>query len=163
GLRQPPRAALALRGGALAIDCTCRGRTGCAHGLALVDATLDVVEDGGRAELAAELAAQLYRPARSRALAERPAYTPAAGRAAAGRAAAAIEVWWEIADELRVPTLTAIMKKRTKRGLSAGSRRSAHLLLAEHRDRLPAQDRAIAEALVAWRATPQAAGRCPAQ
>jgi hypothetical protein len=35
--------------------------------------------------------------------------------------------------------------------------------LAEHRERLPAQDRAIAEALVAWRAAPQAAGSYPAQ
>lgn len=41
-----------MRGGAPAIDCTRRGRTGGAHDLALVDATLDVVEDRGRAELA---------------------------------------------------------------------------------------------------------------
>jgi superfamily II DNA or RNA helicase len=181
GVRQPPSAALTIRGGAPVIECTCRARTGCAHGLALVDATLDVLEhsetgggdpDGSaggaggraprgiespaRAEHAAELAAELYRPAWSRALVELAAYT------AAEREPAAVEVWWEIGDELRIPTLTAIVKKRTRRGLSAGSRRSAHVLLAEHRDRLPAEDRAIAEALVAWRAAPRS-GSYPAQ
>ncbi|HMG54474.1 MAG TPA: DEAD/DEAH box helicase [Kofleriaceae bacterium] len=158
GVRQPPSAALTMRSGAPAIGCMCRARTGCAHGLALVDATLDVVEDAGRAELAAELAAELYRPAWSRALVELAAYT-----AAAEREPAAIELWWEIEDELRAPTLTAIVKKRTRRGLSAGSRRPAHLLLAEHRDHLPAQDRAIAEALVAWRAAPASTASYPAQ
>ena len=158
GIRQPPSAALTLRGGSLAVGCTCRARTGCVHGLALVDATLDVVEDAGRAELAAELAAELFRPAWSRALVELAAYT-----AAAEREPAAIEVWWEIDDELRVPTLSAVVKKRTRRGLSAGSHRPAHLLLAEHRDRLLPEDRAIAEALVAWRAAPPAGATYPAQ
>jgi len=158
GVRQLPSAALTMRDGAPAVGCTCRARTGCVHGLALIDATLDVVEDPARAELAGELAAELYRPAWSRALVELAAYTTAAEREPA-----AIEVWWEIEDELRVPTLTAIVKKRTKRGLSAGSHRPAHLLLAEHRDRLPAQDRAIAEALVAWRAAPSTAGSYPAR
>ncbi len=155
GVRQAPSATLTIRGGAPVLDCTCRTRPGCAHGLALVDATLDVL---GRAELAAELAAELYRPAWSRALAELAAYT-----AAAEREPAAVEVWWEIEDELRVPTLTAIVKKQTRRGLSAGSRRPAHVLLAEHRDHLSDPDRAIAEALVAWRAAPRAGASYPAQ
>jgi hypothetical protein len=158
GVRQVPGAALAVRGGAPVIDCTCRARPGCAHALALVDATLDIVEDRGRTELAAELAAELYRPAWSRALVELAAYT-----AAPEREPAAIELWWEIADELRIPTLTAVVKKQTRRGLSAGSRRPAHVLLAEHRDRLADQDRAIAEALVAWRTASRAAGSYPAQ
>ena len=182
GARQAPSAALTIRGGAPVIECTCRARAGCAHALALVDATLDVLDyseteggdpdgsaggaggrasrgiDRGPAELAAELAAELYRPAWSRALVELAAYT-----AAPERGPAAVEVWWEIADELRVPALTAIVKKQTRRGLSAGSRRPAHVLLAEHRDRLADPDRAIAEALVAWRTAPRAGGSYPAQ
>ncbi|HEX3763212.1 MAG TPA: DEAD/DEAH box helicase [Kofleriaceae bacterium] len=158
GVRHTPGAALAMRRGALAADCTCRGRTGCVHRLALVDATLDLVEDRGRAELAAELAAELFRPAWSRALVELAAYTEAAERPAAP-----IEVWWEVEDELRVPTLTPVVKKQTRRGLSAGARRAPHALLAEHRDRMQVQDRAIAEALVAWRGAPRADASYPAQ
>ena len=158
GVRQSPTATLAFRGDAPVIECTCRARAGCAHRLALVDATLDVLEDGAGAELAAELVAELYRPAWSRALVELAACT-----SAAEHEPAAVEVWWEIEDELRVPTLTAIVRKRTRRGLSAGSRRAAHVLLAGHRDQLPAEDRAIAEALVAWRAAPRIAGSYPVQ
>src|SRR6185436_5944094 len=44
GVRQPPGATLTIRDGAPVIECTCCARPGCTHALALVDATLDVVE-----------------------------------------------------------------------------------------------------------------------
>jgi len=126
-------------------------RAGCAHGLALVDATLDTLEDRGRAERAGELAAELCRPAWSRALVELAAHAEATEREPA-----AIELWWMVEDELRVPTLTAIVKKQPGAGSATARGGPRRCCSAEHRDACRRTDSRIAEALVAWRAGPRA-------
>ena len=152
-------ATLASEHGRITLGCTCmRGPARCAHALALVEATLDVLADPSRAAEATTMIEELLRPSWSRALQELALQT-----SAAERPAAAIEIWWQIEDELRVPTLTAIVRKQTKRGMSAGARIGAERLLDQYRGRLDARDREIAEALAAWSLGARASGSFPAR
>jgi superfamily II DNA or RNA helicase len=128
-------------GGALVLACGCTalGQPTCAHALALVDVTLDRLEDG----TAGEAPRELLRPSWSRALVD-------LARARAQAAPPVVEVWWQIEDELRVPTLTPIIRKQGKRGLSSGNRMRVARLLDERGAALGAQDRAIADRMQAW-------------
>jgi superfamily II DNA or RNA helicase len=135
-------------GGQPALSCSCDAPAGaCLHGLALVDGMLDrlAVGDG-------ELADELLRPGWSRALAalgERT--TKLGGGAKSAKPPAAIEVWWEL-DLARDISVIPLVKKQTKRGMSAGARVNVERLLAEHAGVLPVEDRTVADALTAWSA-----------
>ena len=138
-------------GGSPEVSCDCGAPAGaCVHGLALVDGVLDLLAgpDGG-----GDLANELLRPGWSRVLAalgERS--TKRASTAAAAKPAKVIEVWWAL-DLAHGISLEPLVKKQTKRGMSAGARVDVGRLLAEHDAALPPEDRAVAEALAAWTGT----------
>jgi superfamily II DNA or RNA helicase len=125
----------------LACGCTATVPARCAHVLALVDATLDRIPDGE----ATEAARELLRPSWSRALVDL-----ARAREQTAVAPVAVEVWWQVEHELRVPMLTAVVRKHGKRGLSSGNRVRIDRLLDERGGSLSPQDRAIADRLHAW-------------
>jgi superfamily II DNA or RNA helicase len=120
------------------LSCACNVRGRCTHGLALIDATLDRLADPASAE-ARTVAEQLLAPPWMRALAE---LEPV-------RAAAEIEVWWELQHEARIE-LRPLVKKQTRRGWTRGARVQVDALLASHGEQLDARDRAVAEALAYW-------------
>nr|MBA3395948.1 DEAD/DEAH box helicase [Deltaproteobacteria bacterium] len=134
-------------GGTPQLECSCEVREAtCTHAVALVDATLDVLADPARADLARTVADELLRPAWARALAELDRM-----EARAVEPRTAIEVWWHVEHELGTPALTPTVKKQTKRGgMSAGQRMTPARLLDEHGASLAEQDRRIAEDLAAW-------------
>ena len=116
------------------ITCTCKA-SACTHMLALIDRLL--------AETDPAIAEELTRPAWQRALAE---------LAVVQRPKQRVEVWWQIEEELRAPTLVPIVRKEKKRGgTTTGARIAPDRLLAEHAGELSEQDLRIAEHLAAWR------------
>ena len=141
----------------LSLSCTC-GASGCAHALALVDETLLLVADPERVPEATFVAEELFRPSWSRALTELALQT-----GAVEKPVQAIEVWWQLEHELRTPTLTAIVKKQTKRGMSNGARIAADRLLDQHGAKLDARDRTIAELLASWTPDQRRGGTFPAR
>ena len=136
-------------GGEPRVECTCEAPGArCAHALALVDATLDRLEDPARAAEARALAEELLRPAWDRALRELDRL-----QVKAARPRAAIEVWWLVEDELGGWSLSARVKKATRGGgTSKGAKASLARLLDEHRDALGERDLRVAEELAAWNA-----------
>jgi len=139
-------------------ECACKARDGrCTHVLALLDATLDVIADPARADEAEILAHELLRPGWSRALQELALLD-----ARVAKPRVAIEVWWQIEEQLGSWTLTPTVKKQTKRGgLSAGARMSPARLLDEHRDVLSERDRLVAEHVAAWVPATRSSGTYP--
>ncbi|HEU4731151.1 MAG TPA: DEAD/DEAH box helicase [Kofleriaceae bacterium] len=142
---------LSMPGGGQAwLECSC-GAPGarCTHSLALIDATLDRLEDPALAREARALAEELLQPGWSRLLRELDARDESAARPRA-----AIEVWWHVEYELGTLTLSPVVKKQLKRGpraaMSPGTRLSVARLLGEHREVMPELDRQIAEHLAAW-------------
>ena len=145
-------------GGALELACTCGARdAACTHGLALIDATLDQLEDPlGHAE-ARELATELLRPGWARLFRELDRLD-----AHADKPRPVIEVWWELEHQLGQRTLAPLVKKQLKRGtMSAGTRPSAARLLDDHGDSLSDVDRRIAELVAAWAPNKQPARGAP--
>ncbi|MEO7095400.1 MAG: hypothetical protein ABI175_19240, partial [Polyangiales bacterium] len=150
-------ATLMVTSDAITIACSC-GAAGCAHALALVDETLVLLADPERVPEATLVAEELYRPSWSRALTELALQT-----GAVEKPVQAIEVWWQLEHELRTPTLTAIVKKQTKRGMSNGARIAADRLLDQHGAKLDARDRTIAELLASWTPDQRRGGTFPAR
>jgi superfamily II DNA or RNA helicase len=142
------------------VECNCATRQrGCVHALALVDTTLDLLEDGARADEARRLAEELLRPSWARALKELELF-----EVETTKPRPAIEVWWCIEHELGALTLSPLVKKQTRRGLlSAGARMPAARLLEEHRELLSETDLRIAEHLASWAPASRAAGTYPAR
>jgi superfamily II DNA or RNA helicase len=127
-----------------ALSCACQVAT-CTHGLALIDAALDLLADPGRATDAQRIAEQLLRPRWQRALAAlaiddpKPKHRPS------------FEISWQIEHELRTLTVTPILKRSLKKGgMTAGSRTTAARLLDDRRVVLSEHDERIAESLVSW-------------
>jgi len=145
-------------GGDPRLECTCDVPLArCTHALALIDATLDVLEDPARALVARTLAEELLRPGWSRALLELDVI-----EAKAARPRATIEVWWHVEHELGTLTLSPTVKKQTRKGtMSNGARMSVARLLDEHRESLADRDLRIAEHLASWAPTTRAAGTYP--
>ncbi|MBN1208064.1 MAG: DEAD/DEAH box helicase [Myxococcaceae bacterium] len=141
-------------------ECSCAARQrGCVHVLALIDTTLDLLDDGARAAEARRISEELLRPSWARALKELELF-----EAAAAKPRAAIEVWWCIEHELGTLTVSPLVKKQTRRGtLSAGARMSAARLLEEHRELLPETELRIAEHLASWAPASRAAGTYPSR
>ena len=143
-------------GGDVQLQCSCPQRHAqCTHSLALIDATLDRLEDPAQQMEAQRLAAELLRPAWSRLFLELDAL-----EARAAKPPPVIEVWWEIERELGGLTIAPTVKKQLKRGtMSAGSKPTVARLLDEHRGSLPALDQQIAEHVAAWAAAARAGSR----
>jgi superfamily II DNA or RNA helicase len=141
----PTRAQLEMRAdGAPALSCSCGAAAGaCVHGLALVDGMLDRLAAGDD-----DFADELLRPGWSRALVALGTRTSRLATAAA-KPPAVVEVWWEL-EAGRGITIQPIVKKQTKRGFTAGARVALDRLIADRIDALPAEDRAVADALAAW-------------
>ncbi len=142
------------------VECSCASRQrACVHGLALVDTTLDLLDDSSRATEARLVAGELLRPSWARALKELELF-----EAEAARPRATIEVWWCIEHELGALTVSPLVKKQNRRGtLSAGARMPASRLLDEHRELLSEVDLRIAEHLASWAPASRAAGTYPAR
>ncbi|MCW5803993.1 MAG: DEAD/DEAH box helicase [Deltaproteobacteria bacterium] len=135
-------------GGEARVECSCRALEGrCTHALALIDATLDVLEDPARADDARRMAEELLRPGWARALLELERVD-----VHAVKPKVTIELWWQLEDELGGLSVSALVKKLTKRGLSPGAKLSAQRLLDEYRDHLDERDLIIAEHAAAWSA-----------
>jgi superfamily II DNA or RNA helicase len=130
---------------ALKLSCICKRDT-CTHGLALLDAALDLVADPLRVVEARHIADELMRPGWERALAELAAHEDRQSRPRSE-----IELWWLVEHELGTVTLTALVKKQLKKGgTSTGTRMNALRLLDEHADALSETDLTIAQHLAAW-------------
>ncbi|HSN30425.1 MAG TPA: SWIM zinc finger family protein, partial [Kofleriaceae bacterium] len=118
------------------LACTCK-LPACTHMLALLDRLLAHEEPA--------IAEELLRPPWQRALAE---------LAATDRPKQKVEVWWQLEDETRMPTLVPILRKEKKRGgrqsMTSGARISPDRLLAEYAEELSEQDVRIAEHLAAF-------------
>jgi len=142
------------------VECSCAARQrGCVHTLALIDTTLDVLEDASRAAEARLIAEELLRPSWSRALKELELF-----EAEAAKPRASIEVWWCIEHELGTLTVSPLVKKQTRRGTwSPGARMPAARLLEEHRQLLSETDLRIAEQLASWAPASRAAGTYPSR
>jgi len=125
-------------------ECTCGARDGrCTHVIALIDATLDVLEAPARTAEALAIADHLLRPGWARALAELE-------RLDTGEpAAAALDVWWRIDGEPGALDLEPMIERRTKRGTSRVAVDS-DTLLDDHGDRLRETDLRVAELLAGW-------------
>jgi superfamily II DNA or RNA helicase len=147
-------------GGEGRVECSCAPRQrGCVHALALIDTSLELLEDSARAEDARRIAEELLRPGWARALKELELF-----EAEAARPRASIEVWWCIEHELGALTVSPLVKKQTRRGtLSAGARMTAARLLEEHRELLSEADLRIAEHLSSWAPASRAAGTYPSR
>ncbi|MDX2092467.1 MAG: DEAD/DEAH box helicase [Kofleriaceae bacterium] len=135
------------RDGDVLLDCACRAREGrCTHVLALIDATLDVLADASRVEEAKVVAAELLRPGWSRALEDLARLDEVLEKPRP-----AIELWWQLEDELGGLAIVPVVRKQTKRGaMTAGARMSADKLLAEYGAILDDRDRQIAEYLASF-------------
>ena len=147
---------LAIDGeGNATLSCSCLARHArCTHSLALIDATLDVLEDPSQFALARRIADVMMQPGWERALEEFALLD-----ANMDKPQPAIEVWWHIEHELGMLTLTPAVKKKSKRGaMSTGARMSASRLLTEHRDVLSEMDLQIAEQVASWSPVSRAAG-----
>ena len=147
---------LAIDGeGNATLTCTCLARHArCTHSLALIDATLDVLEDPAQFAQARRIADVMMQPGWERALEEFALLD-----ANMDKPLPAIEVWWHIEHELGMLTLTPAVKKKGKRGaMSSGSRMSAARLLTEHREALGEMDLQIAEQVASWSPASRAAG-----
>jgi hypothetical protein len=137
---------------------------GCTHVLGLIDATLDALAGLRGAEPAAAagaLAEELVRPPWERALL---ALDRSLDRLAAhpGDGAPALELWWQLDDDLGGFSPTPIVKKQLRRGgTSKGARTTPQRLLEEHGAALADRDRRVAEELAAWHALTAAAGGGP--
>ncbi|HYH97645.1 DEAD/DEAH box helicase [Hyalangium sp.] len=142
------------------VECSCAARQrACAHALALIDTTLDLLDDGARVAEARRIAEELLRPSWARALKELELF-----EAEATKPRAAIEVWWFIEHELGSLTVAPLVKKQTRRGtLSTGARMPAARLLEEHRELLSETDLRIAEQLASWAPASRAAGTYPSR
>ena len=115
------------------LACTCK-LPACTHMLALIDALL--------AQQEPVIAEELLRPPWQRALAE---------LAVVDRPKQKVEVWWQLEDETRAPTIVPIVRKEKKRGgTTSGARISPDRLLAEYAGELSEQDVRIAEHLAAF-------------
>ncbi len=136
---------------ATVITCACRAAA-CTHGLALIDAALDLLAEPARAGQARTIATELLRPPWDRALIELAAIGPRESqRGHAKPAPADVEVWWQLDDAYQTLTVAPLVKKPLKKGgMSAGTRPSARRLLDDHGDVLTEHDRKIAEYLVDW-------------
>ena len=147
-------------GGEGRVECSCAARQrGCVHVLALIDTTLDLLEDGARVVEARRVAEELLRPGWARALKELELF-----EAETARPRASIEVWWCIESELGALTVSPLVKKQTRRGtLSSGARMTAARLLEEHRESLSEADLRIAEHLASWAPASRAAGTYPSR
>jgi superfamily II DNA or RNA helicase len=147
-------------GGEPVLECACATPQGrCSHGLALIDATLDVLADPDRAGEAHALAEELLRPGWARLFKELDALD-----ARAAKPRAVIEVWWEIDRQLGALIVSPLVKKQLKRGtMSSGTKPTAARLLDDHRDSLSEADLRIAEHMAGWlppnRATSGPVGR----
>ncbi len=141
-------------------ECSCSSRfRGCTHALALIDTTLDLLEDPARVAQARALAEELLRPSWARALKELELF-----EAAITKPRAAIEVWWCVEHELGTLTVSPLVKKQTRRGtLSPGARMTTARLLEEHRELLSEADLRIAEQLASWAPASRAAGTYPSR
>ena len=159
-------AKLTMPGGVAAqLDCTCGAKDArCTHALALIDATLDVLEDPVRRAEARQVAEELLRPGWARLFRELDQL-----EARIAKPRAIIEVWWEIEHQFGALTLAPVVKKQLKRGtMSAGTRPSVARMLDEHRDSLAEVDLRIAEHVAAWippskQAQPRGAASYPAR
>ncbi|MDY7233182.1 DEAD/DEAH box helicase [Hyalangium rubrum] len=147
-------------GGEGQVECNCITRQrGCVHVLALIDTTLDVLEDSTRVAEARRIAEELLRPSWARALKELELF-----EAEAAKPRAAIEVWWCIEHELGTLTVSPLVRKQTRRGtLSPGARMPAARLLEDHRELLSEADLRIAEYLASWAPASRAAGTYPSR
>ncbi|HET7505072.1 MAG TPA: SWIM zinc finger family protein, partial [Kofleriaceae bacterium] len=134
-------------GGEVWLECSC-GAPGarCAHSLALIDTTLDRLEDPALAAEARQIAEDLLQPGWARLLKELDARG-----AIQARPRAPVEVWWHVEYELGLLTLSPVVKRQLKRGtMSAGSPMSVARLLDDHHDLLPEVDLQIADHLAVW-------------
>jgi superfamily II DNA or RNA helicase len=129
------------------LECTCSAPDArCTHALALLDATLDVLEDPARGGEARTLAEELMRPGWARLLRDLGGLEDRAARPRP-----VIEVWWHLDQALGALTLSPVVKKQRKSGaMSAGTTPSVARLLEDHRDSLAEVDLQIAEHLAAW-------------
>ncbi|MEO8704626.1 MAG: DEAD/DEAH box helicase [Kofleriaceae bacterium] len=127
------------------LECVCGApRAACSHGIAMIDATLDRLEDPDprRVPDAVTLARQLLKPPWARAL---DAIDQIEEQIAKPRAA--IEVWWEIVD-FGPPQLRPVVKKRLKNGtFSSGERIPIDSFYDLHREHLNDFDRYLADHL----------------
>jgi superfamily II DNA or RNA helicase len=142
------------------VECSCASRQrGCAHTLALIDTTLDLLDDSTRTIEARRIAEELLRPGWARALKELELF-----ETESAKPRAAIEVWWCIEHELGTLTVSPLVKKQTRRGTwSPGARMPAARLLEDHRELLSETDLRIAEQLASWAPTTRAAGTYPSR
>ncbi|WP_395840126.1 SNF2-related protein [Archangium violaceum] len=142
------------------IECNCSSRSrGCTHALALLDTTLDLLENPARVTEARALAEEILRPSWARALKELELF-----EAEATKPRAQLEVWWCIEHELGTLTVSPLVKKQTRRGtLSPGARMTAARLLEEHRELLSEADLRIAEQLASWAPASRATGTYPSR
>jgi superfamily II DNA or RNA helicase len=147
-------------GGEARLECSCSSRSrGCTHALALIDTTLDLLENPARVVEARALAEELLRPSWARALKELELF-----EVEATKPRAPIEVWWCVEHELGTLTVSPLVKKQTRRGtLSPGARMTAARLLEEHRELLSESDLRIAEQLASWAPASRAAGTYPSR
>jgi superfamily II DNA or RNA helicase len=142
------------------VECSCAARQrGCVHTLALIDTTLDVLEDGTRATEARLIAEELLRPSWARALKELELF-----EAVSAKPRASIEVWWCIEHELGTLTVSPLVKRQTRRGTwTPGARMTAARLLEDHRELLSETDLRLAEQLASWAPASRAAGTYPSR
>jgi superfamily II DNA or RNA helicase len=147
-------------GGEARLECSCSSRSrACTHGLALIDTTLDLLENPARVTEARALVEELLRPSWARALKELELF-----EAEVTKPRAPIEVWWCVEHELGTLTVSPLVKKQTRRGtLSSGARMTAARLLEEHRELLSEADLRIAEQLASWAPASRAAGTYPSR
>ncbi len=126
------------------IECTCNAPRGyCTHAIAMIDATLDMLEDPARAAEAQAIADQLLRPGWARALAEFE-------RLDDGEATtASLDVWWRVGGEPGALDVDPVIEKRTKRGTGKVDI-NPETLLDRHREQLREVDLRVAELLEAW-------------
>ena len=127
------------------LECACGAVDArCTHGIALIDATLDVLEDPDRASEARTVAEVLLRPAWARALDELDRL-----EARATKPRPEVELWWEIDDNAL--EIVPLVKRRTKRGtMTSGTRPRVHTLFDDYRDDLGERDRIVAQHLSTW-------------
>ncbi len=128
-----------------ALVCPCGEEVACTHRVALVDATLDVLADPSRRDVASQASSELTRPGWSRVIA-------ALARVdAIAKPDAQIEVWWQIESTAYRPAVVPVIRKITKRGtLSTGARATVDKLLAEYGEVLEPADRTVAELLISF-------------
>ncbi|WP_224362859.1 DEAD/DEAH box helicase [Hyalangium versicolor] len=142
------------------VECNCATRQrACVHALALIDTTLDLLDDSNRLTEARRIAEELLQPGWARALKELELF-----EAEVAKPRPSIEVWWCIEHELGTLTVSPLVKKQNRRGTwSPGARVSATRLLEEHRELLSAVDLQIAEQLASWAPASRAAGSYPSR